>query len=82
MTRERALHFQYDNGYVNVFKYDPEQADYILAVVLDPDGDDVEWGQHHNGMVVQLTDKQFQTARKWQLAEQATQRKRTGGLHE
>lgn len=80
-TRERALRFQYDSGYVHVFKYDPEEGDYILAVVLDPDGTVEESGQHRNGKYVELTREQSEMAREWQKTAQQKNRERTGGLH-
>ena len=81
MAREPALLFQYDNGYVHIFKYDSVEEDYVFALDLDPDGEIDEVGYHRNGKPVQLTDKQFQKARQWQLDAQRENRRRTGGLH-
>lgn len=82
MARPRALRFQYDNGGVWVYKYDPEEADYILAISLDPDGIIDQWGYHRDGQLVELTDKQMESARQWQIDTQRANRKRTGGLHD
>ena len=81
MARQRALRFQYDNGGVWVYKYDPEEKDYILALSLDPDGEIDEWGYHRNLKLVELTDKQLQSVRQWQIDAQHENRRRTGGLH-
>ena len=75
------LHFQYDSGYVHVFKFDPEEDDYILAIVLDPDGEIEEGGQHRDGRFVEITPKELNDSRAWQLSAQKRNRAKRGGLH-
>lgn len=81
MTRERKLRFQYDSGYVHVLKYDPEEGEYILAIVLDPDGEIESSGQHRSGRYVEVSQRQLDEARTWQKEAQRKLRKRTGGIH-
>lgn len=80
-TREHALRFQYDSGYVHVFKYDPKEGDYILAVTLDPDGGIDDNGKHRDGRFVELTREQFEASREWQKKAQKKNRRLHGGLH-
>ena len=81
--RTKTLIFQYDNGYLNILKYLPEEDDFMLVVKLDPDGkieEDVgSWDRHDRP--VRITSDQLDQARAWQKATQNKFRARYGTPH-